>query len=52
MQPETFTRRQATQQGCLSRFLGDEDKRIEIVYGEEKNFSFGPTRAAKAEKNV
>jgi hypothetical protein len=29
--------------------LGDEDKRIEIVYGEEKNIlCTGPTRAAKA----
>ncbi len=48
-QPETHTKRQATQHGCLPSMLGDEDKRIEIVYGEEKNIlCTGPTRAAKA----
>jgi hypothetical protein len=30
--------------------LGDGDKGIEIVYGEEKIFCSGPTRAAKAEQ--
>jgi hypothetical protein len=35
--PETHTRRQATQHGCLSSFLGDGDKGIEIVvYGVRK----------------
>jgi hypothetical protein len=31
------TKRQANQHGCLPRLLGDGDKGIEIVYGEEKN---------------
>jgi hypothetical protein len=39
----THTNRQATQ-------LGDGDKEIEIVYGEEKIFCTGQTRAAKAEQ--
>jgi hypothetical protein len=30
--------------------LGDGDKGIEIVYGEEKILFTGPTRAAKAEQ--
>jgi hypothetical protein len=30
--------------------LGDEDKGMYIVYGEEKNIFDGPTRAAKAEQ--
>jgi hypothetical protein len=32
-QPETHTKRQTTQHGCL----GDGDKRIETEYSEEKN---------------
>ncbi len=48
--PETHTKRQATQRGCLPSLLGDEDKGIEIEYGEEKTFCTGPTRAAKAEQ--
>jgi hypothetical protein len=35
--PETHTKIQATQFDCLPSLLGDEDKGIEIVYGEEKN---------------
>ncbi len=34
-QPETHTKRQATQHGCLPSLLGDGDFKIEIVYGEE-----------------
>jgi hypothetical protein len=34
--PETHTKRQATQHGCLLSLLCDGDKRSEIVYGEEK----------------
>ncbi len=34
---ETHTKRQATQHGCLPSLLGDGDKGIEIVFGEEKN---------------
>jgi hypothetical protein len=51
--PETHTNRQATQHGCLSSLLGDRDKVIEIVNGEETNiliYCTGPTRAAKAEQ--
>jgi hypothetical protein len=49
--PETHTKRQATQQGCLPSLLGDGDKGIEIVYCEEKNIlCTGPTRAAKEEQ--
>jgi hypothetical protein len=32
--------------------LGDVDKGMEIVSGEEKIFCTGPTRAANAEKNL
>ncbi len=32
----THTLRQATQHDCLPSLLGDKDKEIEIVYGEEK----------------
>ena len=41
---------QATQQGCLPSLLGDGNKGIEIMYGEEKIFFSGPTRASKAEQ--
>ena len=34
--PESHTKRQATQQGYLSSFVGDGDKGTEIVYGEGK----------------
>jgi hypothetical protein len=47
-EPETHTKRQATQHGCLPSLLGGGNKEIEIVYGEEKIFSTGPTRAANA----
>ncbi len=39
---------QATQHDYLPSLLGDGDKGIEIVYGEEKNKCTGPTRAGKA----
>ncbi len=45
---ETHIKRQATQHGCLSSWLGNGDKGIGKVYGEEKIFCTGPTRAAKA----
>jgi hypothetical protein len=43
-----------TQQDWLPSLLGDWDKGIETVYGEEKTavFCTEPTRAAKAEKNL
>ncbi len=47
---DTHTKRQATQHGCLPSLLGDGDKCIEIVYGEEKIFYTGPTRADKTEQ--
>ncbi len=54
---ETHTKRQATQHGCLPKcpvpsLLGDGEKETEIVYGEEKIFCTGPTRAVKAEQNL
>jgi hypothetical protein len=48
--PEIHKKRQATRHDCLPSLLGDGDKAIEIVYGEEKIFFSGPTRAAKAEQ--
>jgi hypothetical protein len=46
-------KRQATQHGCLLSFLGNGDKGIEIVYGEEKKiYCTGPTRAAMAEQKL
>jgi hypothetical protein len=51
--PETHTKRQATQHGCLPSLLGDGNKGIAIVYGEEKkNYCTGPTKAAKAKQNL
>ncbi len=50
--PETHTKRQATQQGCLpmGSLLGDGDKGT-AVYGEEKNsLHWADCRAAKAEQ--
>ncbi len=49
--PETHTKRQATQHGCLPSLLGDGGKGIAIEYGEKgKKNCTGPTRAAKAEQ--
>ncbi len=45
---ETHTKRQATQHGCLPSLLGDGDKVIEILCGEEKKiFCTGLTRVAE-----
>ncbi len=44
--PETHTERQVTQHGCLPACKG-----IEIVYGEEKIFCTGPTRAEQPMQN-
>jgi hypothetical protein len=38
--PETHTKRQASQHGCLPSMLSDGEKGIEIVYGEEKNILY------------
>jgi hypothetical protein len=51
-EPETHTKRQATQHGCLPSLLGGGNKEIEIVYGEEKIFSTRPIRAAKVNNNL
>ncbi len=40
MLPEKHTKRQATHHGCLPSLLGDGDKGIEMVYGEEKNILY------------
>jgi hypothetical protein len=37
---ETHAKVQATQHGCLPCLLGDWDKVIEIVYGEEKHIFY------------
>ncbi len=47
MYPETYTKRQATQHGCLPSLLGDGDKGIEIVYDEEKIVCPGQPRQNK-----
>jgi hypothetical protein len=39
-QLESYIKRQATQEGCLSSLLGDGDKGIEILYSEEKNILY------------
>jgi hypothetical protein len=49
LEPETNTKRQATQHDCLPSLLGGGHKGIKIVR-EEKNSFTGPTRAAKAEQ--
>ncbi len=50
---DTHYKRQTTQHGFLPSLLGDEDKGIEIVYGEKKKYFVpGPTRAVKAEINL
>jgi hypothetical protein len=41
-----------TQHGCLPSLLGDGDKEIEILYGEEKILCTGPTTAAKAQQKT
>jgi hypothetical protein len=44
-------KKQATQHDCLPCWLGDGDKAIETVYGEEKNILYrADYRAAKAEQ--
>jgi hypothetical protein len=51
LEPETHTKRQATQHDCLPSLLGDGDRGIEEVYGEDKQiFCTGQTRAAKTEQ--
>ncbi len=40
VRPETHIKRQATRQDCLPSLLGNGDKWIDIVYGEEKNLLY------------
>jgi hypothetical protein len=40
--PQTHIKRQATLQDCLPSLVGDGDKWIEIVHGEEKNIFYWP----------
>jgi hypothetical protein len=47
---ETHNNRQVAQHGCLPSLLGDGDKGIEMVYGEEKNILYWVIIAAKAEQ--
>jgi hypothetical protein len=47
------TKRQATQHGCLPSLLGDGDKIIEIVHGEEKKYSLlGRLEQPRQNKNL
>ncbi len=50
---KTHTKRRATQHDCLPRLLDDEDKLIEIVYGEEKIFcTIGRLEQPRQNKNL
>ncbi len=51
VQPETHTKRQAAQHGCLSSLLGDGDKGIEIVYGGAEKKYFVPGRLEQPRQN-
>jgi hypothetical protein len=51
-QLETLTKSKATQHHCQPCLLGDRDKGIGIVYGEEKIFCSGQTRAATAKQKT
>ncbi len=46
IQRDRHTKRHVTQHGRLPSLLGDGDKGIQIVYGEEKIFCTGPSKAA------
>ncbi len=49
---EKHTKRQATPHDCLPSLIGDEDKEIEIVYGEEKEyFVLGRLEQPRQNKN-
>jgi hypothetical protein len=51
-QPETQTKKEATQHHCLPSLMGDGVKVIEIVYGDEKNIFTAPNRTAKTEQRT
>jgi len=48
---DTYTRRQATQPGCLPSLLSDGNRGMEIVYGE-KNFVLGRLEQPGQNKNI
>ncbi len=48
--PETHTKRQATQHGCLPSMLSDGAKELKQCTVRKIIFCTGPTRAAKAEE--
>jgi hypothetical protein len=50
--PEIHTNRQVTQHGCLPNLLGDRDKGIYIVYGEEKYFVLCRLEQPRLNKNL
>jgi hypothetical protein len=50
--PETHNKRQATQRCCLPIILGDRDKVIERMNGEEKIVGTGPNEHSKQNKNL
>jgi hypothetical protein len=50
---ETYIKRRATQHSCLTSLLGDGDKRIGIVHGEEyKYFLLGGLEQPRQNKNL
>ncbi len=50
--PETHTMRQTTQHSCLPGILGNGDKGIEIVYGEEEIFVVGRLEQPRQNQNI
>jgi hypothetical protein len=50
--PETHTKRQATQHGCMPSFLGDRYNWIEIVYVRKKYFELGRLGQPRQDKNL
>jgi hypothetical protein len=50
--PETHTKIQATKNGCMPSLLGDGDKGIEVVYGEENMFVLGRPEQRRQNKNL
>jgi hypothetical protein len=49
---ETLIKRQATQHGCLPSLLGDGDKGIEKVYGEEKNILYWADESSQGRTKI
>jgi hypothetical protein len=49
---QTHTKRQTTPHDCLPSLLGDGDKEIKIVYGEDKHFVLGRLEQPRQNKNL